>query len=139
MDPHKSGEYRSASLINEYNLSNIPYYYKKCHLDQMIPLVNIKSKIDNGHLAVDHTTDTLIIWGKDNACPAGHVFDIENNKKVVAFKDDINNSTHNYMPYFMSKNELIVLNSEKGSFDLLDLTSGQKMDNINLPGIILFV
>lgn len=103
------------------------------YLDQMIPLVNIESRVDSGRLAVDYTTDTLIIWGKENACLTGCVFDIENNKKTLSFKDELNNPTCNYIPYFMTKDEVIVLNSENGSFDLYDLTSGQLIRNTTLP------
>lgn len=101
-------------------------------LDQMIPLVNVDSKVDSGQLAVDHTTDTLIIWGKENSYLTGCVFDIENNKKTQSFKDESNNPTCNYTPHFMTKDVLTILNSENGSFDLYDLTSGQHIENIIL-------
>lgn len=105
----------------------------------MIPLVKIGSKIDGGQLAVDHTTDSLIVWGKENSnCHIGCLFDIENNKQVLSFKNGINDPTCSYMPYFMSKNELTVLNSDKGSIDLYDLTSGQHVENINLNGMIFY-
>lgn len=102
-------------------------------LDQMIPVVNVESKVDSGRLAVDHTTDTLIIWGKENSYLTGCVFDIENNKKKFSFKDESNNPTCSYTPYFMTKDELIILNSENGSFDLYDLISSQHIENIILP------
>jgi len=105
----------------------------------MILLVDIDCKIDSGRLAVDHTTDTLIIWGKENAYHAGCVYDIENNKQILSFRNEIYSSTCNSTPYFMSKNELIVLNSLKGSFDLYDLTSGRHLENISLPGMILII
>jgi len=100
----------------------------------MIPLVNIKSKINSGCLAVDYTTDTLIIWGRENSFQTGCMFDIENNKQILSFRDKANNPTCKYTPYFMSKDELIVLNSENGSIDFYDLISGQHIKNINLPG-----
>lgn len=100
----------------------------------MIPLVNIESKIDNGRLAIDFSTDKLIIWGKENSCSTGCVFDIENNKRVLSFCNKSNKPLDSYTPYFMSKDDLIVLNSENGSFDLYDLISGQHIENINLPG-----
>lgn len=103
----------------------------------MIPLVNIDSNVDSGRLAVDYTTDTLIIWGKENFSHVGCVFDIENNKKVLSFKDEFNDPTNTLIPYFMSKDEIIVLNSENGSLDLYDMTSSQRIENICLPGIIM--
>lgn len=103
----------------------------------MIPLVSFESKINNGHLAVDHTTNSLIIWGKENTnCHIGCLFDIENNRQVISFRGRINDPTCRYIPYFVSKDELIVLNSDKGSFDLHDLTSGRHIENINLDGMI---
>jgi len=103
----------------------------------MIPLVSIESKVNSGCLAIDYSTNTLIIWGKDNIlnCQTGCVFDIENNKQILSLRDITNNPTYKYIPYFMSKDELIVLNSEKGSFDFYDLTSGQHIKNVNLPGM----
>lgn len=103
----------------------------------MIPLVNIKSKINSGRLAVDCSTDKLVIWGKENLINTGCVFDIENNKKVLSFCDESNNPLDSYTPYFMSKDKLTVLNSENGSFDLYDLISGQHISNISLPGMRL--
>lgn len=105
----------------------------------MIPLVNIKSKVDSGRLAVDYSSDTLAIWGKTISCHAGFVFDIENNKRILSFNDEFNNPTCICTPYFMSKNELMVLNSENGSFDLYDLTNGQHIENINVPGNFLII
>lgn len=99
----------------------------------MIPLVNVESKVDSGRLAVDYTTDTLIIWGKENSYLTGCVFNIESNKKILSFKDESNNPTCNCIPHFMTKDELIILNSEYGSFDLYDLTSGQHIEKIILP------
>lgn len=99
----------------------------------MIPLVNVESKVDSGRLAVDHTTDTLIIWGQENSYLTGCVFDIENNKETLSFKDESNNPKFNYTPHFMTKDKLIVLNSENGSFDLYDLISGNHIENIILP------
>lgn len=100
----------------------------------MIPLLNIESKVNSGHLAVDYTTDTLIIWGKEELYSTGCVFDIENNKQTLKISNEFNNSMCNYIPYFMSKDILVVLNSENGSFDLYDLTSGQHTDKIDIPG-----
>lgn len=101
----------------------------------MIRLMNVESKIDSGHLAIDYTSDSLIIWGKENAYLAGCVIDIESNKQTLTFIDESNHPTHNFTPYFMSKDKIIVLNSENGSFDLYDLIGGQCIENINLPGI----
>lgn len=102
----------------------------------MIPLVNIESRVDSGRLAVDYTNDTLAVWGKENSCHAGHVFDIENNKPILSFNDKFNNPSCkcSCTPYFMSKDELMVLNSENGSFDLYDLTNGNHIENVNVPG-----
>jgi len=105
----------------------------------MIPLVNIDSKVDSGYLAVDCTSDTLIIWGKQNACHTGCVFDIENNTRTLMIRDVTNDPACIYTPHFMNKNELVVHNSENGSFDLYDLTSGQHVKKINLPGKFLDV
>lgn len=103
----------------------------------MIPLMNAESKVDSGYLAVDYISDTLVIWGKENTYHTGCVFDIENNKQLLTFKNELVHPTCSYMPYFMSKDELIVLNSENGSFGLYDLISGQHIENINLPGILM--
>lgn len=100
----------------------------------MISLVNIDSKVENAHLAVDCTTDTLIIWGKENARHTGCVFNIENSKKMLMIKDVTNDPACIYTPHFISTNELVVQNSENGSFDLYDLTSGQHLEKIHLPG-----
>lgn len=101
----------------------------------MIPLLNIESKVDSGYLAVDYTTDTLVVWGKENTLHiTGCVFDIENNKQTLEFRNESNDEMCSYKPYFMSKDELLVLNSEKGFLDLYDLTSGQHIQKIDLPG-----
>lgn len=105
----------------------------------MIPLVNIDSKVESGQLAVDYTTDTLIIWGKENSHHTGCIFNIENNMKTFMIRDVPNDPMCIYTPHFMSKNELVVQNSENGSFDLYDLTSGQHVKNVNLPGKYLVV
>lgn len=103
----------------------------------MIPLLNINCKVDGGYLAVDYTTDALVVWGKENLHTTGCVFDIENNKQTLAFRNKSNDEMCSYKPYFMSKDELLVLNSEKGFLDLYDLTSGQHIHNIDLPGNLL--
>lgn len=100
----------------------------------MIPLMNIDSKVDSGHLAVDCTTNSLVIWGKENTSHTGCIFDIENNTRIQFIRDVTNDPDCIYIPHFMSKNELVVQNSNNGSFDLYDLTSGQHLDKINLPG-----
>jgi len=105
----------------------------------MIPLVNIDSKVESARLAVDCTTDTLIVWGKENDCYTGCVFNIENNTKTLIIRDVKNDPACVYTPHFISKNELVVQNSESGSFDLYDLTSGQHVKNIHLPGKYLDV
>lgn len=104
----------------------------------MIPLVNVENKVDSAHLAVDHTTDTLIIWGNEHTRQTGCVFDIKNNKQFISIENKSYDPTSVCTPYFMSKNELFVLNSENGSFDLYDLTSGRHLVNINLPGNSMF-
>lgn len=101
----------------------------------MIPLVNFDNKVDSGRLAVDHTTDMLIIWGNEYACQTGCIIDIKNNKQFMSIRDKSYNSTCICTPYFMSKDELLVLNSENGLFDMYDLTSGRHIVNVNLPGI----
>lgn len=105
----------------------------------MIPFVNVDCKVDSGRLAIDYKTDTLVVWGKENSWHIGCVFDIENNKETLTFRDECNNPASNLVPYFMSKNELIVLNSEYGSFDLYDLTSGKLIENISSPGILILM
>lgn len=102
----------------------------------MIPLINVRSKVNSGHIAVDSTNNTLIIWGKENEYYTGDVFNIEYNKLLLKFWDESVHSNCNCIPYFMSEDELIVLNSENGSFGLYDLISGKRVENINLPGIM---
>ncbi|VVC26453.1 WD40/YVTN repeat-like-containing domain,WD40-repeat-containing domain [Cinara cedri] len=124
----------SKVILSEKGVGKISIYKMDFHQsDQMIPLRSIESKIDSGRLAVDITTSTIIIWGKENVYPIGDVYDIENNKRILAFENESNNPMCSYVPYFMSNNELVVLNSENGSFDLYDLTSGEHLDKINLP------
>lgn len=101
----------------------------------MIPLANFENKVDSGRLAVDHTSDTLIIWGNEHASQTGCVIDIKNNKQFMSIKDKSFDSACICRPYFISKNELLVLNSENGLFDMYDLASGRHLVNINLPGI----
>lgn len=101
----------------------------------MIPLINIESKFNSGRLAVDDTTDSLVIWGKENTFLGGSAIDIENNKQIMLFRDEFNDPTCNYIPYFMSKDKLFVLSSDKGSFDLYDFINGQLIENIKLPSI----
>lgn len=99
----------------------------------MEPLLQVKSEVDSARLAVDHMTDTLVVWGKENPIYKGCVYDLEIFKRVFTlYKFDDTN--WNCTPYFMSKNELMVLNSGNGSFDLYDLNSGLHIEKINLPG-----
>ncbi|XP_060833770.1 WD repeat-containing protein 73-like [Rhopalosiphum padi] len=125
---------KSKTILSEEGTGKVTIYEMDPHKsDQMIPLVNIDSKVESGRLAVDCTTDTLIIWGKENACYTGCIFNIENNTKTLMISDVPNDPVCNYTPHFMSKNELVVQNSHNGSFDLYDLTSGQHVKNVNLP------
>lgn len=125
---------KSKVILSEEGVGKVSIYEMDPHKsDQMISLVNIDSKVENAHLAVDCTTDTLIIWGKENARHTGCVFNIENSKKMLMIKDVTNDPACIYTPHFISTNELVVQNSENGSFDLYDLTSGQHLEKIHLP------
>lgn len=124
--------------LSKINIMNFHYFYCETieFLDQMEPLEEIKSEVDSARLAVDHTNDTLVIWGKEITSnkTQGFTYDIEILKRVLTFGPKFDDPASSYTPYFMSKNELMVLSSINGSFDLYDLNSGHHIEKINLPG-----
>lgn len=100
----------------------------------MIPIISFDSKIDSGKLAINHLNDTFIVWGRENTWQNGKLFDIENNKCLLVCKDELNDATNNYVPQFISKDKLIVLNSNNGAFDMYCITNNQHIINIAQPG-----
>ncbi|XP_050538712.1 uncharacterized protein LOC126904080 [Daktulosphaira vitifoliae] len=123
---------KNKIILSEKGIKNVSLYQVNTNnSDQMCPLLSFDSKIDGGKLAVHQLNNSLVIWGKENVKQCGHIFDIEKNKCMQTLGDEDNDLISSYLPQFTSNNELLVLNSDTGSFTLYNLIDGQKISTVS--------